>query len=207
VRIAKTKAGLIQTVLRAFPFIAMMGGMAVGGVLFTVGYEVPDFVQGGHLGQYLLMDVTIGGILGCIGGISLSCFGRAALHHVTIVDDRIRKMRYNAKGEFIETKIKSFYTKADVADGEKSMIRTAEKQKVREEKIKKADEKEVAKIREKFEKEKNKSSASKSGITKSSVNNSSASRSGATKSSANNSSANNSAIKKPSNSGVQSRGR
>jgi hypothetical protein len=177
-KLTKTKAILVETGLKAVPFIATMGGMAAGAIFFTSGVELPAFVQGRFLGQSLIIDVIIGGVLGCIGGFVLSFFGQMVLLQVTIVDDIHKKGHYNAQGEFIETKIKSYYTKVDVTEGERTKERYAVKQKEREEKIKKADEKDVARMREKFEKEKNKSST-------------------------NNSSAKNSKIKNPGTSGVK----
>lgn len=166
-RLTRTQAGLAQTGFEALPAIATMGGMAAGALLHTLGLLRAEFIQGGYLGQTIAVDVIIGGALGCLGGLSLSFFGQMALHHVTIVTDgKPQKGYFNSRGEFVETRIKSYYSKADVTDGEKSMIRSAIKQKEREEKIKKADEKEVQKLRVAFEKEKNKSSANNSGVKK-----------------------------------------
>jgi hypothetical protein len=115
-----------------------------------------------------------------------------ALHHVSVVDDKLKKERY-VKSGFVETKIKSFYSKADVSENEKSMVRAAAKQKELERKKEKEYDRELQREKERLAKEKSRSSASNSGAgNKSGV--------------GNKSSVNNSGIRKPGNSsGIQTR--
>jgi hypothetical protein len=126
--ITNAQAVSAQTGLKVFPYIATVCSMAAGAILHASGFELPGFVQGNKLGHYLVTDVFSYGILGCLGGFTLSFFGQAALHHCTIVDDAEPKNeRSDNKGTSIETKIKIYRRGTDVVKGENSMLRTGVK--------------------------------------------------------------------------------
>ena len=78
--------------------------------------------------KYVAQYVAIGGALGTLGGVSLSLFGHAALHHVTIEDDPRYKETRRADGtRGSSASIAKFYEKSDVQDHNKSIAKMAQK--------------------------------------------------------------------------------
>ena len=78
--------------------------------------------------KYAAQYVAIGGTLGVLGGVSLSLFGHAALHHVTVEDDpKYKEKRKASSTQGSSASITKFYDKSDVQDHNKSTTKTAQK--------------------------------------------------------------------------------
>ena len=137
-----TQFTLINTGLKAMPVLTTVVGAAAG--YFWAAMSANE-LHGWEFVKHVAQNVTIGGVLGVLGGVSLSLFGHAALHHVTVEDDPKYKEKRKADGsQGNSTSITTFYDKSDVQDHNKSIVKTAQKH----EEKKKADKVERSQILE-----------------------------------------------------------
>jgi len=108
------------------PVLTTVVGAAVG--YFWTAMGVHGFHGDWEFVKHAAPNIAIGGVLGALGGVTLSLFGHAALHHVTVEDDpKYKEKRRADNTQSSSASVTKFYDKSDVQDHNKSMAKTAQK--------------------------------------------------------------------------------
>ena len=122
-----TQFQLLKNGLTALPVLTAVGGGTIGYVLSAAHGVNFEFEK---IGQQLAWDIAFGAFLGLLGGVTISCFGHAGLHHVNVEDDpKYKDKRKSGGSAGGQISIATVYDKSDLEDHKKSMMKTLTKYK------------------------------------------------------------------------------
>ena len=151
----RSRLELLKNALKALPVCTTMSGAVLGylerhevghTLLMTMSKVTMKQPADPLLWHEILQNVAIVSAMGLTSGMALTCFGLAALHHVSVEEDSPdRQARHMSIGTFIPTRFKTYFKKKHVEEHEKTTQKaTAKYDKKRQEE--KAETKEILEI-------------------------------------------------------------